>query len=90
MVWGIFGVYNDNGEIINLIKKNALKMENFLNETYYLWLDKGNLHRIKYFHFARQTKKGDYIARIETDSTPPEAKIPKELEKMIKEYEIYK
>ncbi len=84
MVFGIFGLGNDNGKVIMLIEKNALKIEDSQNKIYYLWSDKGNLHHIKYFPYARQTKGGNYIARIEIDSTPPEAKIPKKLEEILK------
>ena len=88
MVSGIYAVNKDNGMIINLIEKNALKIEDSQNNIYYLWSDKGNLHRIRYNHFARQKKSGDYIARMDIDSTPPDAKIPEKLEELIRKYEI--
>lgn len=87
MVFGIYGIIKDNGKVIKLIEKNALRMEDFQGKGYYLWSDRGNLYHIKYNHFARQTLKGEYIARMEINSTPPDAKIPEKLKELIKKYE---
>ena len=87
MVFGIYGIMENNGEVTKLIEKNALKMEDFQSNIYYLWSDRGNLYHIKYNHFARQTPEGGYIARMEINSTPPDAKIPEKLEELIKKYE---
>ena len=86
MTSGIYVIAKDNGKVISFIQRNALKMEETKEDTYLLYNE--GIHRIK-CNIHQRKLTGEIHQRIEIDSTPENAKIPKELEELLIKYNSY-